>query len=288
MAYFSWGVACDGYRWCDACEVTEGDGRSTRARFLTPGFTFAWRRYRPLEGTPVLFRTFGEVLPTEEGIQGFASQYGTLGVHKLIAMPNEQHALGECFETWCQEIGAMQHAICVWDALKHKDADALHVCFAQEDPSLPAPVVTLNFERSSTPWPWEVETLRATAQFRQEEWREELAFRHAGPGIPRDDPGYALVWLRALVNSHLADYTGMRLDSVPERAPGLSMALEMVPTNLLGVLWLQLARAIESDPRDQRCPQCQAWFRAPAKARRSSTTYCSPRCRMRASRERLA
>jgi hypothetical protein len=273
MGYFSWGVAREGYQWCHVCVATERGGRSARARFLTPGFTLAWKRYRPLEGTPVLFRTFAEVLPTEEGIQGFASQYGTLGVHESIVMPNEQHALGERFETWCQEIGAMRHAIRVWEALKHKDAHALHACFVQEDQSLPAPVITLNFERSSTPWPWDVETLRATAQFRQEEWREELSFRFAGPGNPTDDAGHALVWLRALVNSHLADHTGTRLDSVPERTTGLSMALEMVPTNLLGALWLQLARAIEHDPRDQRCPQCQVWFRVPAKARRPSTSF---------------
>ena len=62
----------------------------------------------------------------------------------------------------------MRHAIRVWEALKHKDAHALHACFVQEDQSLPAPVITLNFERSSTPWPWDVETLRATAQFRQQ------------------------------------------------------------------------------------------------------------------------
>lgn len=284
MEYFTWGVAREGYRWCDACPIIEGRASSTSARFLTPGFTLTWKRYSPLEDTPALFRTFADVLPTEEEIQGFASQYGSLGVHESIVMPNKQSALGERFETWCQEIVAMQHAIRVWEALERRDGQALHACFTRPDQ---CPPIVLS-HNPGTPWPWDVGTLRATPQFRQEEWQEELLFRFPGPGIPTDIAGYALVWLRARVNSQLQDLTRTRLDYVPDSTAVLPMELNIVPANLLGALWLQLARAMEGKGRQQRCPQCKQWFAVPAKAQRASTTYCSPRCRVKAARKRLA
>jgi hypothetical protein len=200
-------------------------------------------------------------------------------MHNEQSVPKKS-ALGERFETWRYEIVAMQHAIRLWEALKLHDGQALHACFTPEDQRLP---ITISLSPNN-PWPWDVEMLQTTAQFRQEEWQEELFFRFPGPGIPTDIAGYALVWWRTLVHSHLQDHTGTRLDYVPDS----TAALPMEPANLLGALWLQLARAMEGKGRQQRCPQCKQWFVVPAKARCASTTYCSTRCRVRAARQRQA
>src|SRR5216683_297814 len=118
MGYFEWGVESEGYEWREAHPVREQKISPTTERFLTPGFTLAWKRYQPLEDTPALYRTFAEVDRTEAGIQAFANAYGALGVGEHISLVDGPAAHGEHFDFWETHLLAMQHVLLVWDALK--------------------------------------------------------------------------------------------------------------------------------------------------------------------------
>ena len=105
-------------------------------------------------------------------------------------------------------------------------------------------------------------------------------------GTPATPAGLALAFIRTLMSTRLPLqwwYAWVTSGTCSRPVP---LSLKVVPSNLLTALWLQLGAAMEGDGRYQRCPQCQHWFQVPAKAKRASTTYCSPRCRIRAYRER--
>ena len=68
-------------------------------------------------------------------------------------------------------------------------------------------------------------------------------------------------------------------------------ALQTVPANLLGAMWLQFAVAIEDGKRFRRCPaqNCPLeWFEVSTgpKGLREGAEFCSPQCRHTAYRDR--
>ena len=108
------------------------------------------------------------------------------------------------------------------------------------------------------------------------------------PLPPGDVGGYALVWLQEQINWHLAAYVIPYVGYDQESHTPIPLTMQTMPKHLYGALWLQLALSVRGTERDQQCRQCGTWFRVPAKARRSSTTYCSTRCRVKAARQRQA
>jgi hypothetical protein len=62
--------------------------------------------------------------------------------------------------------------------------------------------------------------------------------------------------------------------------------LEIVPVNLLGAIWLQLAQTISGSKRHRACHVCKTWFEVSPQKYRKSRLYCSEACRSQAYRER--
>lgn len=279
MIRFGWGVPEDGFQWVE----TRG-----ALRFLTPGFTLNWRRYNPFRDTPALFLTFGDLDLTEAAILAFANLYGALGKDEMIELPDGRGSRGERIETWTAEIVAMAHMLRVWNALKARDQSALERWFHLEGQKS---IVHVSYTPDD-PWPPGVDM--GGMQYITGEIEDHVRYMSNWGGrgdesdeeIPPGAAGWALDFLHVQINVRLQNHTSASLQYTSESHRSIPLSLYIVPKNLLGALWLQLALAIEENRQYRRCSQCQGWFEVAAKARRPSTTYCSPRCRLQAYRGR--
>ena len=288
MMQFIWYVPQDGYEWVEARPVADGQMSHDAERFLTAGLTLQSRRSHPFQDTPALFRTFSEIEPTEVAVQAFASHYGALGDNQQILTPDGKEALGERLLPWVTEITLMRHTLRIWDALRERDHEALERWFHLEDagvkytPDEPFPLGVLH----RLPQYGSDESFNAILAVVPASWLYPGDPAEVDIVIPSTPAGWAQAYVRHNVNARLSEHTGARLQPIPGKTRGVPLGVYIVPVNLLGALWLQLAQAIEGDIPYQRCPQCQQWFQVPAKARRPRTTYCSVRCRVQAHRIR--
>lgn len=98
----------------------------------------------------------------------------------------------------------------------------------------------------------------------------------------RDLAGPALLAVRMLVDRHLGSEVEVEfaLDEATQR-----FEIVLAPRDLLTVIWIQLADAIEKRHRYRRCQECGKWFRALSQGG-SRRDYCSDACRVRAYRKR--
>jgi|GEM_PF-4701174 len=297
LVQFSWGIPIDGYHWIEAQPVVNRLIEERKERFLSPGNTRSWRHYYPLRDTPVLFRTFADLSPTEDAVRAFADQHGALGVDSDIAIPSgktAQHSRGESLSIWKREITAMMHSLLVWDALRTQSVDDLSRWFHLKDEGTFSTVSYTPDEK----WPLGVD--RLLPQFADNSLGDWLRFLPLGPSQDRGNPGtsgiaipnspvgLALAYLMMNVNFRTQQHVGISLESLVDHSRSVPLDLHVVPKNLLGAMWMQFAQAIQGDVRYQRCPQCKTWFKVPNKANRPSTTFCSPRCRVQAFRGRQA
>src|SRR6266542_2500364 len=60
----------------------------------------------------------------------------------------------------------------------------------------------------------------------------------------------------------------------------------IVPSSLLGALWLQFHQAISSRKDYRQCEVCKSWFEISPKVNRASKLYCGDACRSQAYRDR--
>lgn len=65
------------------------------------------------------------------------------------------------------------------------------------------------------------------------------------------------------------------------------LKLHLVPENLLGAMWLQLATAIDGDLDYRQCTTCGKWFGVSVLERGQARDYCSNACRSKAYRLRM-
>lgn len=95
---------------------------------------------------------------------------------------------------------------------------------------------------------------------------------------------FATVMLMAILNAHLRS----RVETTLLRDPrdGRPVLFTM-PNSLIGELWLQLARTIDSDKRFRQCRECRRWFELSPDKARTDKEYCSQACRSRAYRARM-
>jgi hypothetical protein len=296
LVSFEWGVPAMGLRWTSA----RPGGKGPRASFLTPGVALEWRRYNPFLDTPALFRVFAALSPTAATVLQFANQYGALGDDEPIILGNGAMSTGERLRTWTTHIAEMQDAVGIWSALRQKDGQMLGRWFSAHDDG---DLVTVRF-RPDTPWPRGVPRptglqfvnaagrLGHTIDAQQFLWEPIAASRV--PSLPRqrsepqsagsqphDATGYALAYLRAIVNWRLDVTLQLQSGAAAIRREGLALALHARPRTLLAAMWLQLALAIEGGVQYQRCEQCGDWFRVKTRAPRESTRFCKTACRVK-------
>lgn len=288
LAVTAWDVPADGYRWVRAFSFSGEFANRSADRFLVARPTEAWRRYWPLDDHPGLFRSFAELRPDEESILQFSGRHGWLGVAQDVEIPSGdeesvevEFGKGERFELWKNEILGMQHAVRVWEALQVLAVDDLQSWFRVEDVfgALRATYVA----REAVPrnvFSHEMTPEGPVAEF---QWY----LSHSEVRRISTDPGtVALSFLRTMVEARLREQVGARI-VYTEVSEGGPLTVGLFPRSLLGALWLQCARAIESNKSFGRCRGCHGWFEVPVELLLGKTSrdvgYCSVDCRAKAS-----
>jgi hypothetical protein len=308
---FVWRVPVAGYQWRDACALrplplAEGvdHWRETPERFLTHNIPIIpstlpsrgerpespWRTIAPLREAPDLFRGFanlpfsGEIPPLEEAVRQFANTYGALGIASFIRLPDGTMTHGESLTTWYEQHYLMRVALDVWEALKADDLSRLQRWFTPTDEGsyhtgvfhpdemwpggLRQPAVQV-FSDALMDLMWGLNDNYST---------DPTNYR---PDFPTTAAEWAMLHLRTWINLQLEHYTSPRLQWAPSSTTKAPMRQAIVPRNLLGAMWLQLALEIEGQLRYERCQTCGTWFRVPPKANRPSTRFCKDYCRVK-------
>jgi hypothetical protein len=108
------------------------------------------------------------------------------------------------------------------------------------------------------------------------------------PHLDDEDPAMAALSLvQRLADDRPRDHIETRLRF---RASSPRLNVSLVPTNLIGALWLQFAAAVDGLKNFNQCSQCGAPFevsRDPRTGKRSDAWFCSSRCRVGHYRERI-
>jgi hypothetical protein len=284
---FTWDVAESGHRWVQAIPGQPSARTRTPEVYLTDGHPWGTarmvRRHAPMRESPALFRTFADLEPTQEAVRRFADQYGMLGepVAEVIALPlvggdpaapvgvrfdiadgiERQLAEGERLDSWAAQIQTMVELVTLWDAVTRGTSSLAERIVWYEDR------VEYRYGRG---WSLIAATLIDPQIFGR--------LRRGDLITP------ALMHLQKRVNERLAALATARLLWDHDRE---HLRLYVTPRSLLGVLWLQFARAIDGARRYLTCAQCGGWMEVSPDVRRSDARYCSGTCRTRAHRMRL-
>jgi len=286
---FSWPLLRDGYVWSEG-QTLEG----SRGRYLVPKEVAESPNLDlhpvPQEADPydptadrMLFLRFADVKDTEEAIVEFANHYGVLGgvtddLGVPVVLPNGTTTLGFPRGRWIQEVWEMRRAVRVWEALGYGETpygepDKKFLQYRlriDRDPhGYPRASYVNGRRQPERPFPiYEaVELIYAGHPFfdyeRRRAWNVKHALVHA-----------ARLFLAHEINRKLDPYTFLRIE--PEaKAGNLELRLVPSPKNLLGALWLGLARAVDGTRGYRRCRWCGTWFEISLEASRRSRLYCS-------------
>jgi hypothetical protein len=287
---FRWLVAEGGYRWVDSHLV--GPGRPERHAFLTDGRPlgaagFQVVQYQPLRDFSGLFQAFALSEPSRDGIKTFADRFGPLGpdIARQIPLYDQRKAVGvplgtgEPLGAWRDEILTMRYAIDIWEAARTGDVARLErVINWQPDGS--------GVEIAGHPSVPDGQLPDAPARVE----RSWIASTHLGDDVlgrfvQGDLVKPALHYLQKKINEKLEGRASPRLlwDADRER-----LGLYIMPTGLVGALWLQFARAVERDSQFRQCAECGIWFELAPGTARADKLYCSTPCRTKAYRRRQA
>jgi hypothetical protein len=302
-----------GYQWFDADAALlqpkiEPSPRATSQPdfVLTTGLsagTYESERYLP---SPNLFLLFADTPDTKEGIRSFADLYGLLGLNgpdgavmlpigPLYGSPRKRAlSTGELFSAWRREAREMRQAVSLWSALREAQSGDMtrlstHIRWAgnnlvyyddQPDRPLPAEARLLGIAslfRKRTADNHE-DGFRTVAVIASEKLNPHWLklFRFGDYLMP------AKYYLQKLVNEQLkARVSPQLLWNLRRNRPDL--ALFFVPQNLLGLMWLQLAEAVNGNRGYRQCSACGTWMviTPEGTGSRSSRFTCSNACRMK-------
>jgi hypothetical protein len=319
LTAFNWRVPQPGFEWIDADSVN-GEHNSYLVVRAEPPRVVTYLPTNPLDET-ALFRIFGDMPPTREGVLDFASKYGLLGSDPkhhnpptvIVSRPGLDAGSfwpvpGERLDDWAVEHHAMRETISLWDAIKGKP-DGNYTYYAGKEKEQPTPATYL-----SSVINWSGSAAASYSRPRPEKdrfgelhriWRSNKAdltdklapfasrfqivseaqpelFERFTPGDLRLPGQYAL---QKIINEKLRVHrSGTKLLwDWTRRNPDLRM--QLVPTSLIGALWLQLAAAIDGDRDYRRCEACKKWFEVSAE-NRIDAKFCQQSCRFRAYRQR--
>ncbi len=258
---FRWLVHASGYQWVE----------SGRLLVPEPSDGSPPREYFPLRGYTGLFRTFANVEPDQCGIEAFASEYGFLGLYeRLLDRLARKWLRAESIDIWQTQIRMMRQAVDLWDMVYTADKEALAGFIEwQGDDRIWYNHPDLPLEG------YEEQRILLASQ----DLHPEVLRRCVGPG---DLVQPALHRVNQLVNKSLDDHTRPQLRYAPNRREGLYL----VPKNLIGALWLQLAWTVAGEKEYRQCLQCNAWFEISKSAHRSNRRYCTDACKSKARRRK--
>ena len=267
------GESCTRAEWIGA--GGEDDGLE---RVLIPSTPAKPQSYRPLVEQPGLFRRFAELEESELAIVKFASQFGPLfhPDHRVVAPWHTQQVSrvpAEYWDTlrwdalvsgtplqWGYQIRRLRGVVELQEAIISGDPDNIDSLVSWSG-------TTATLDGDGWPIPLEIDAASRNRRLQVAmALRDEVISRGLG-SRPRQ---------RGVVRLHMS-----------------RGALRIRPTNLLGVMWLQLAAAVEEGKNFRRCParDCPVvWFEVSTGPLgvREDAEHCSARCRHTAYRDRKA
>lgn len=242
------------YRWAPGLPATRHGAQcdSDRLWLISDPTPARLIRYSPLTDTPALFRTFADLPHNAVEFLRFADRYGQLGTYENYTLGN-QLCSGESLTRHLSEHDAMRQVVGMLAALNGRR-------------SLEA------YARSVPPHPLITPALRA-ASF---------------PVLK----GACLAWVQSRINERLSGVDRETGDAVVAHL-GFDrfgkLRLQQQTRSLLGILWLQCARAAEGDQTFRQCRSCRNWMLiSPDVGKRRQAIYCSNLCKVRAFRKRHA
>lgn len=292
LAAFFWAVHPAGYQFTTQVRVSnESPSSEQSGRFVSPVWPHVggMRTYAPLLDHPALFRTFATTPETEAGILDFANRYGRLGILQVVRSPQGTRsalpptvaktlrvpqpdplqppmitswkgATGESFEAWISEMAELRDMVSTWDATQALDRRVL----AQR-----------------IEWPQDDLVL-----FKDSGQRSEVIAGpppHPNPGLLGRIPPQDLIFPAKLA---VQQRTNQKLQKLGVSARLLwdttwsHLAVHLVPSTLLGCLWLQFARAIAGDKKYRACENCKKWFEiGGGDGGRSDKRFCAGTCK---------
>ena len=272
--------------------------------------------YRPLDQAPALFMEFAQLRAALSDIREFANQWGALGSeitcgfesaggpHPSGKPPPKPMYWGEAIGAWASGISEMSWAVEMWELAESKDEHLLSEHIWQEGDT----ILWGNWD-GDKPDP----DLYSSEGI---DWAAALADPNAGEddGADYELPLMAVVGdyvcaphksperlaiiekhgLQAAARFVVSDLVteGLRgrvsavLASVGPQEPDIPLSTRILPHNLIGALWLQLALAVEQSKSYRQCFECAKWFEVAPGVGRPEKQYCSDACRMRAYRKR--
>jgi hypothetical protein len=213
--------------------------------------------YRPLSDTPALFRTFADLEPTEDAFVSFVNRFGMLGTREVACIGN-QLISGESLTRFLSEHNEVGQVVRMIDALNR--GRGLQIC---------AEAICGEPRRLGLPHPFIGSALRSGG------------FRELKEACGK--------WVQATVNEHLGGTgdVGDAVLTVLGRDPSGDLRIQPQTRSLLGILWLQCARAAEGDQVFRQCKCCRGWMLiAPRAGKNRQAMYCSAVCKVRAFRKR--
>ena len=212
-----------------------------------------------------------------DGILNFAERWGALGSEGTCAimrvtddgleLDEYGSVWGEAISLWEIETGNMHDAVVFWDAARLGQEDILKKSIWFDGD-------TVCWHSVPDGWAFSGEAWVSEPEHHPE--RFEDIKRH---GLARA----ALFIVQDVVNEGLRArvHEQLQWDETSERS-----TIRIMPTNLIGALWLQLANAIEANRDYGQCSECSSWFEIAPGSGRPDKRYCSDACRMRAYRKR--
>jgi len=304
-----------GYCWFDTEEIV--GLKTDRAPIATdtgepdfvlstglPAGTYEFESYSP---EPNLFLLFADTPDTRDAIKGFADQFGLLGLNQadgavMLAVgpwygsPRKRAiSAGELFSAWRREAREMRQAVGLWSALREAQSGdmaklSLHIGWPRDDfvyydshPGLPLPAGARLWgipgrypARIAGSREVDLRTLAVIAsKAHNPEW---LRFFHAGDCVRP-----AQYYLQKIVNEHLKTHVSPQLLWNVKGGRPDKLGLFFVPESLLGLMWLQLAEAINGNRTYRQCATCKTWMviSPESTGKRSSRLTCSNACRMK-------
>lgn len=279
LARFRWSKPAGGYRWVQGDR--EQDARAEVDWLLEeiPDGEVGGPRQAVelLREQAVLFREFAALDPFDrDGMRQFANEYGWLGFY--APRPHLANAYGytdldgrassrrrgfrETYPSWQRAIFWMKWAVRVADARANGDLSSLRPHFVgrhfRTDPGA-------GISRDVPPAIMEM--------------RVPLEHPSDGTGIP-DEFVLASRFIERSVNEHLGRYSAAGVICDP---PSGRCGIHIVPTNLLGAMWYQLARFVAENRDHRTCRQCKGWFEISSEwgGRAAKREFCNDACKSR-------
>lgn len=189
-------------------------------------------------------------------------------------MPSRLLGSSEPLAQWVEEIQHMRELVLLWDRARTGRAADLRE-FVEWDGRKGVRYIGPHVSGARKPLD------RTIAWIATEHEPEQLA-RFAPGGLVAP----AMSYIQRLANRKLGEHgVTARLLWDQHRS---RLNLHMVPSNLIGCIWLQFARAVDGNRDYRQCEECRKWFEATPQVTRSDRRFCTPSCKASAHRKKIA